>query len=125
MEGKDLIVVRNEAVAALRNEAITALNTSPAVQPEAGGSKSLLAVFAMSAVLSVTVLMWLHIISNPIPSVQSVSIQAQTPPPDVETARSFEVMATADPTERAQEAAAAERTQEAAATELEPAVLQK
>ena len=88
---------------------MTAL-TPPAAQPAARSSKRLLGVFAMSALFSVAVLMWLHIISdiktNPIPSVQSVSIQAQTPPPDVEIARSFEIMAAADPTERTQEAVA-------------------
>jgi hypothetical protein len=95
MEGKDLIVIREEA--------ISALNTPPAAQPAVEGSRNLLAVFATSAVLSVAVMMWLHILADTktklIPTVQSESIQAQIPP-EVETARSFETMAAAEPTER-------------------------
>jgi hypothetical protein len=117
MDSEDLIVLRSEAAFA-----------PPAAQPAAGSSKRLLGVLAMSALFSVAVLMWLHIIAdiktnpilsvqktspipsvqkiNPIPTVQSVSIQAQTPPPGVKIARSFEIMAAADPTERTQEAPA-------------------
>jgi hypothetical protein len=108
MDSEDLIVLRSEAAFA-----------PPAARPAAGSSKRLLGVLAMSALFSVAVLMWLHIIAdiktnpilsvqkiNPIPTVQSVSIQAQTPPPGVKIARSFEIMAAADPTERTQEAPA-------------------
>ena len=130
MEGKDLVVLRRKALSALDTPPAAEPPAQPLVQPPVEGSRNLLAVFATSAVLSVAVMMWLHILAdtktNSISSVQSVSIQAQTPPSDVETARSFEIMAAADPTERTQEApAAAERTQEVAAAELEPAVLQK
>jgi hypothetical protein len=115
MEGKDLVVVRNEAIAAL--------NAPPAARPEAGSGKHLLAVLATWAVLSAGVVMWLHIITgirtSPIPSVQLVSIEAQTPPPSVEIARSFEIVA--PPTEQTQEAAA-EETQRVATAEPEPAL---
>jgi hypothetical protein len=67
----------------------------------------------VSALFSVAAMMWLHILAdtktNPIPSVQSVSIQAQTPPPEVETARPFETAtAVDDPTQRPQQVAVAE-----------------
>ena len=123
MEGKELVVLRNEATAALKSPLAT--------KPAARDRKSLLPVFAVSALFSVAAMMWLHILADtktsPIPSVQSVSIQAQTPPPDVEIARPFETMTAADePTQRPQQVAvaepkAAERTQPVAIPE--PALL--
>ena len=105
MEGKELVVLRNEAVATLKSPLAT--------EPAARDRKSLLPVFAVSALFSVAAMMWLHILADtktsPIPSVQSVSIQAQTPPPEVEIARPFETMTAVDePTQRPQQVAVAE-----------------
>jgi hypothetical protein len=103
-----------------------------AVQPGAGrpaataDRRSLLPVFALSALFSVAAVMWLHILADartsPAPTVQSESIQAQTAPPEVEIARPFEtVTAAEDPAEPTQAAAAepeaAERTRQIAIPE--------
>lgn len=105
MEGKELVVLRNEATAALRSPL--------AIEPAARDRKSLLPVFAVSALFSVAAMMWLHILTDTktkqVASVQSVSIQAQTPPPDVEITRPFETMTVVDElTQRPQQVAAAE-----------------
>jgi hypothetical protein len=104
MEGKELVVLRNEATAAFESP--------PVAQPAAASDRrSLLSVFAMSALFSVAAMMWLHILADTktssIPSVQSASIQAQTPRAEVEIAQPIDTMtAVDDSTERTQEAAA-------------------
>jgi hypothetical protein len=105
MEGKELVVLRNEAMATLKSPLAT--------EPAARDRKSLLPVFAVSALFSVAAMMWLHILTDTktkqVASVQSVSIQAQTPPPDVEITRPFETMTVVDElTQRPQQVAAAE-----------------
>ena len=105
MEGKELVVLRNEAMATLKSPLAT--------EPAARDRKSLLPVFAVSALFSVAAMMWLHILTDTktkqVASVQLVSIQAQTPPPDVEITRPFETMTVVDePIQRPQQVAAAE-----------------
>ena len=106
MQGRDLI--------ALRNEALVAFAAQPTEkQPAARSWQHHLAIVATAVTLSGALVVWLNIVgvlkttpAKEAPSVQSVSTEAQTPPPDVEIARSFEIMAAANPTERTEEAAA-------------------
>ena len=104
MQGRDLV--------ALRNEALVAFAAQPE-QPVVRGWRRPLRVVATAAILSAALVVWLDIVgvlkttsTEEAPSVQSVATEAQTPPPDVDIARSFEIMAAADPTERTEEAAA-------------------
>jgi hypothetical protein len=122
MEGKELVVLRNEAIATLKSP----LATEPAA---VGDRKSLLPVFATSALFSVAAMMWLHILADtktsPSPSVQSVLIQAQTPPPEAEDARRFETMAAVDDVERAQQVAVATAGSEPALPKFQAWAAQK
>jgi hypothetical protein len=106
MQGRDLI--------ALRNEALVAFAAQPTEkQPAARSWQHRLAIVATAVTLSGALVVWLNIAgvfkaspTEEAPSVQSVSTEVQTPPPDVDIARSFEIVAAADPTERTEEAAA-------------------
>jgi hypothetical protein len=107
MQGKELI--------ALRNEALVLFAAQPATpRPSAARRWQRPLVILGAAVALSMALVWLNIgaVLNtaPVeeaPSVQSVSTEAQTPPPDVDIARTFEIVAASDPAERAQDAAAA------------------
>jgi hypothetical protein len=107
MQGKELV--------ALRKEALDIFAALPADrQPIARGWQRRLAIVATAVTLSGALIIWLNVagVFKTTPTeeaavVQSVSIEAQTPPPDVEIARSFEIVAAANPTERTEEAPAA------------------
>ena len=105
MHAKELIAPRNEALAA---------SAAPADgQPTARGWQHRLAVVATAVPLSGALVVWLSVagVLNTTPTenaqtVGSASTKARLPPPDVDIARSFEIVAAADRTERTDEAAA-------------------
>ena len=105
MQGKELVALRNEALDVFANPPVSR-------QPVARGWQHRLAVVATAVPLSGAVVIWLNIAGffrdapTETPVVQSVSTVAQTPPPDVEFARTFEIVAAADTAERTEEAAA-------------------
>jgi hypothetical protein len=113
MQGKELVALRNEALDVFANPAV-------GEQPVVRGWKHRLAIAATAVTLSAALIIWLNVAAvlntgptEDAPTVQSVSTEAQIPPPDVEIARSFEIVAAADPAERSDDAAAVQPKPEA------------